>query len=94
MAKVREGLEKRKQEQGAQESWFESWFNKSLWLTTLISTLAGPIIILLLLLTVGPSIFNKLISFVKDRVNTLQLVVLWQQYRSLPSHRNEDDSSL
>lgn len=74
-AKVREGLEKRKREREAQESWFESWFNKPPWLTTLISTLAGPLIILLLLLTVGPCIFNKLISFVKDRVNTIQLMV-------------------
>ena len=83
MAKFREGLATHKWEREQQQGWFESWFNHSPWLTTLLSALAGPLIILLLLLTLRRYIINKLVTFVKDRVNTLQIMVLRQQYQPL-----------
>ena len=79
MAKVREGLAQRKREREAQQGWFESWFQQSPWLTTLISTLLGPLIILLIMLTFGPCIINRLVAFVKEHINTVQLFVLQQQ---------------
>ena len=39
LQKVREGLSRLKQERENGQSWFESWFNTSPWLTTLISSL-------------------------------------------------------
>ena len=63
MAKVREGLARQKREQ--RQGWFESWFISSPWLTTLISALLGPLIILFLLLTFGFYILNRLAAFSK-----------------------------
>lgn len=83
MTKDREGLAKRKKLREQQEGWFESWFSSSPWLTTLVSTLLGPRIFLVLILTFGPCILNKLAAFTKDRLNTVQLMVLRQQYRPL-----------
>lgn len=83
MAKVREGLEKSKREREQQEGWFESWFNYSPWLTTLLSAITGPLLLLIIILTVGPCVINKLVTFVKDRINRVQLMVLRTQYRPL-----------
>ncbi|CAD7682242.1 unnamed protein product [Nyctereutes procyonoides] len=67
----------------AQQGWFESWFNQSPWLTTLISTIVGPLVILLLLLTFGPCVLNRLLQFIRDRLSITQALVLTQQCRAL-----------
>lgn len=101
MAKVRGRLAKRKREGEAQENWFEAWFNRSPWFTTLVSTLVGPFVLLVFILTFGPCILNRLVNFIKNHVNTVHLMVLRQQYKSLPASGNpsnfpvnEQDSSL
>ncbi|NXM95191.1 ENV1 protein, partial [Sylvia borin] len=68
VAKLRERLAQRKREREAQQGWFESWFNRSPWLTTLVSSLIGPLTIILLMLIFGPCILNKLVSFVRSRL--------------------------
>ena len=92
MAKVREGLAQRKRECEAQQGWFESWFQQSPWLTTLISTLLRPLLVLLLMLTFGPCIINRLVAFVKECINTVQLFMLWQQYQTVSQEPEEDSS--
>lgn len=83
MAKLRERLKQRQQLFESQQGWFEGWFNKSPWFTTLISSLMGPLIILLLILLFGPCVLNWLVQFMKDRLSVIQALVLTQQYHQL-----------
>ncbi|XP_021010244.1 MLV-related proviral Env polyprotein-like [Mus caroli] len=58
MQKLRERLERRKQEREAQQGWLESWYSRSPWMTSLFSALAGPVIFICLILIFGPCIIK------------------------------------
>lgn len=88
MKKLKERLDKRQLERQKNQNWYEGWFNSSPWFTTLLSTLAGPLVLLLLMLTFGPCIINRLVQFVNDRVSAVKILVLRQKYQSI---ENEDD---
>ena len=85
MAKLRERLNQRQKLFESGQGWFEGLFNRSPWFTTLISTIMGPLIILLLILLFEPCILNRLVQFVKDRISVVQALVLTQQYHQLKS---------
>uniref|UniRef100_A0A5F8GDY3 Retroviral envelope protein GP41-like domain-containing protein n=1 Tax=Monodelphis domestica TaxID=13616 RepID=A0A5F8GDY3_MONDO len=52
LSKLREGLEARLKERESASPWYTHLFNSSPWLTTLVTSLMGPLLILILLLTV------------------------------------------
>lgn len=81
--KLKERLDKRKKDFESQQSWYEGTWNRSPWFTSLITSLIGPLILLMLILTFGPCIINRLIQFVKDRLSLVQAVVLTQQYHAI-----------
>ncbi|OWK55434.1 envelope glycoprotein [Lonchura striata] len=79
MAELRDRLAQRKRDRETQQSWFESWFNQSPWLTTLISALVGPLAILLLTVTIKPCLLNKLVSFVQAHLEWANILFVGQQ---------------
>lgn len=88
LAKVREGLEKRHREREARSGLFESWINASPWLRALISILLSSFTFLILLVTFGLCLLNKLSAYIKQRVGVIQLMLLRSQYQRLAIEEN------
>ena len=82
-------MEEREQSQG----WFEFWFNSSPKLSTLISTLLRPLVVLLLLFTFGPCILNHLVTFVKELIGTIQRMIIKQRNKELDTEAQECELS-
>jgi hypothetical protein len=63
-------------------------------LTTLISTLMGPLLILLLFLIIGPCVLNRQLTFIRTRISAVQLLVLRQQYHALKDQVCQGEDSV
>ncbi|NWV18615.1 ENV1 protein, partial [Origma solitaria] len=74
---------RRRKDREKSQTWYESWLNQSPWLTTLLSTIAGPLFLLILRLTLGPCIFNRLITIVRGRLEAANLMLICAKYEPL-----------
>ncbi|MCQ4078601.1 hypothetical protein FK519_27900, partial [Klebsiella pneumoniae] len=74
MSELRKRLDQRKKDREAGRSWYENWFNVSPWLTTLLSALAGPLIMLILGLIFGPCILRYILHFIKELFDIAKLL--------------------
>lgn len=68
--KVRESLQKRQREREKSEVWYKNWFSASPLLTTLLPSILGPFIGLLLLVSFGTWVLRKLTDFIKAQVDS------------------------
>nr|AYN72242.1 envelope protein [Crocuta crocuta]AYN72243.1 envelope protein [Crocuta crocuta]AYN72244.1 envelope protein [Crocuta crocuta] len=90
LAVVRQHLQERAKIREQNKNWYENIFNWSPWLTALITALAGPLALLLLLLTLGPYTLNRLLAFMRERLGAIRLMVLRSQYAQPPADQSED----
>ncbi|KAF0886485.1 ENVT1 protein, partial [Crocuta crocuta] len=83
LATVNQHLLTKYDQREANYGWFQSLFNWSPWLMTLISALINPLIILLAL-AIGPCVINKLMAYTRSRIGSLKLLILRQgTYQSI-----------
>ena len=61
-------------------------------MTTLLSALAGPFIIICLILIFGPCLINKGLAFVKNRINAVQLMILQRLYQPMDIEDSDSQS--
>ena len=58
-----------------------NWWSSSMF--SLLAPLLGPLMSLLLLFTIGPCVVNKILQFVRERFDTIQLMVLRSHHQPL-----------
>lgn len=76
LAQIRQRLEEREKQRQANLNWYESLFSWSPWLTTLLSALVGPLILVLLVLFIRPCLVKLLLQFINQRLSSIKLMVL------------------
>ncbi|XP_059891256.1 syncytin-1-like [Delphinus delphis] len=82
---LQEDLARRRQELADNPLW--SGFHGML---PFLLPILGPLLCLLLLLTIGPCILSKVMNFVRERINTVQLMILRTQYQPCEASEIEE----
>nr|XP_054106947.1 endogenous retrovirus group FC1 Env polyprotein isoform X1 [Callithrix jacchus]XP_054106948.1 endogenous retrovirus group FC1 Env polyprotein isoform X1 [Callithrix jacchus]XP_054106949.1 endogenous retrovirus group FC1 Env polyprotein isoform X1 [Callithrix jacchus]XP_054106950.1 endogenous retrovirus group FC1 Env polyprotein isoform X1 [Callithrix jacchus]XP_054106951.1 endogenous retrovirus group FC1 Env polyprotein isoform X1 [Callithrix jacchus]XP_054106952.1 endogenous retrovirus gro len=80
LQRVQENLHKRQQERENSTSWYQNMFNWSPWLTTFLTLLAGPFLLLLLGLIFGPYILNWLLNVIRQHTALVKFIYLRTRY--------------
>lgn len=86
LAELQRGIQERERLRQGALGWAEQMFSFPPWITNIIATVAGPIIVILVLATLGPCIVNRLTAYVKRQVQSIKLMMVRQQaYELVPS---------
>jgi hypothetical protein len=86
---VRKNLKDREELRKLSGDWYQNLFPWSAWLTTLITTISGPLILLILGLTLGPCILNALLKFIHQCISSVKLMVLRTKYDPIQSEESK-----
>lgn len=65
------------------QSWHQNWFSTSPWLTTLLPSSLGPLVVPLLLISFGPWAFSRLTSLIKQQVDDWAVKPIHVHYHRL-----------
>ncbi|XP_023382722.1 endogenous retrovirus group S71 member 1 Env polyprotein-like [Pteropus vampyrus] len=76
LALIRQRVKDRNEKLRQGSNWYESWFNENSWLTMLLSAIAGPLIMLILLLIFGPCLLKWLRSLVQSHMTGAKILIL------------------
>ncbi|XP_049500620.1 endogenous retrovirus group S71 member 1 Env polyprotein-like [Panthera uncia] len=88
---VRDNLRTRECAREASNNWYQSLFSWPPWLTSLLTAVAGPLLLLLLRLIIGPCIINWLVQYVKRRVSEIKIMMIMSNYVPLvPNDESRD----
>lgn len=79
LSQLRKRLQDREERRKSEGNWYENLFFWSPWLTTLLTALAEPLVLLLLTLTFGPCI-HCLMNYIQRRIQAVKLMVLRIHY--------------
>ncbi|XP_016040841.2 endogenous retrovirus group S71 member 1 Env polyprotein-like [Erinaceus europaeus] len=89
----------------SEDNWFTGWFSNLFaswptWVKTLISTIAGPMIALLLIITLGPCLWKTLVSMIQRRIGKTMLLKTYVEtggyidYDTEEEREGEEESSI
>ena len=77
---------------GNLEIWWKGPYLVSL--TTLLSALMIPLVILLILVTIGSFVINWLITFIREHISAMQILMLLQWYQVMEQDNQCNDAEV
>lgn len=91
-SQLRKRLKDREEARRDGTNWYEGLFNWSPWLTTLVSALAGPLVLLLLALTFGACLLRSISRLIASKIQDLKIMVLRTHYQPILPEGGEPES--
>lgn len=80
---IRKRLKEREETRQKQENWYERLFTWSPWLTTLVGTIIGPLIVIFGIFLIAPCVVNCASRYIQQRIQSIKVMLLHTQYDQL-----------